>query len=297
MYTFSTSVQHKQCKQDFDNFVIINILQVRQWLPSGKDAVVVVRFLGTTPQSTGVMSVLHSICSQIAHNYQADFTPSDVISVLVTRLTELLQCASAKKPLVLVLDSLDQLSAGHYAHKLSWLPWQLPQHCYVIVSTLPEMFSILANLRKRITEANFVRAQSLGDKLGLSIMTSWLKNVSRCLTSEQHDFVAETLKKCSLPLYTRLLYEHVSIWRSYTDVTQVSTSIRGIISELFERLEKTHGDVFVTHALGYITASKAGLSETELEDVLSLDDEVGDVVTIADAYSYTCSWREQVVTN
>ena len=226
------------------------------------------------------MSVLHSICSQIAHCYATTFEPSDVISVLITRLTTLLRCADARRPLVLVLDSLDQLSAGHYAHKLSWLPWQLPEHCYVIVSTLPELYSILPNLRKRISDSNFVRVQSLGDALGLSIMTSWLKSANRSLTKEQHDFVAATLKQCSLPLYTRLLYEHVSLWRSYTDVTHVATSIRGIINELFERLEKSHGHLFVTHALGYITASKGGLSETELEDVLSLDDQVGDVTAI-----------------
>ena len=32
--------------------------------------------------------------------------------------------------------------------------------------------------------------------------------------------------------------------------------------------------VFVSHALSYVTASRNGLSDTELEDVLSLDDTV-----------------------
>ena len=39
-------------------------------------------------------------------------------------------------------------------------------------------------------------------------------------------------------------------------------------------MEKTHGHIFVSHALSYLTASKNGLSDVELEDVLSVDDVV-----------------------
>jgi len=39
-------------------------------------------------------------------------------------------------------------------------------------------------------------------------------------------------------------------------------------------VEKTHGHIFVSHALSYLTASKNGLSDVELEDVLSVDDVV-----------------------
>ena len=44
---------------------------------------------------------------------------------------------------------------------------------------------------------------------------------------------------------------------------------------------RQHGRILVFHALAYITASKSGLSETELEDLLSLDDRVLD-----DVYQY-----------
>ena len=50
--------------------------------------------------------------------------------------------------------------------------------------------------------------------------------------------------------------------------------LSGLIDMLFQRLETKYGKVFVRHALGYITASKKGLSVSELEDILSCDDEV-----------------------
>jgi hypothetical protein len=36
-----------------------------------------------------------------------------------------------------------------------------------------------------------------------------------------------------------------------------------------------HGWMLVSHALAYVTASKNGVSEPEIEDFISLDDKVG----------------------
>ena len=50
---------------------------------------------------------------------------------------------------------------------------------------------------------------------------------------------------------------------------------------LYEKVETKHGWLLTSHALAYITASKSGVSETELEDLISLDDKVLD-----DIYQY-----------
>ena len=55
--------------------------------------------------------------------------------------------ASAEQPLLLVLDSLDQLGAEDSARQLSWLPMTLPDHVDLVVSTIPgelyECFPVL----------------------------------------------------------------------------------------------------------------------------------------------------------
>ena len=55
----------------------------------------------------------------------------------------------------------------------------------------------------------------------------------------------------------------------------------GAIKALFERTERQHGDLFARRTLAYITAAKSGLTESELEDILSCDDEV-----LEDVYQY-----------
>jgi len=39
-------------------------------------------------------------------------------------------------------------------------------------------------------------------------------------------------------------------------------------------VERYHGRMLVSHALAYLTASKDGLGDVEMEDILSLDDDV-----------------------
>lgn len=55
----------------------------------------------------------------------------------------------------------------------------------------------------------------------------------------------------------------------------------GAVNALFERVEMQHGPLLVRHVLAYITASKSGLTSTEIEDLLSCDDQV-----LNDVYQY-----------
>ena len=54
----------------------------------------------------------------------------------------------------------------------------------------------------------------------------------------------------------------------------LALSVKESINSLFDRLEMKHGKTFVRHALAYLTVSRGGISQSELDDVLSLDDEV-----------------------
>ena len=107
-------------------------------------------------------------------------------------------------------------------------------------------------------------------------MNSWLKAANRKLTEDQLKIVSQAFESCRLPLYVKLVYEEVICWKSNdpVSVTILSHTVQNIINDFFKRLETKHGTVFVRHALAYISASRTGLSESEWEDVLSLDDTV-----------------------
>ena len=96
------------------------------------------------------------------------------------------------------------------------------------------------------------------------------------MTLSQKYYVTKAFEKCSLPLFVKLAFDEVLRWKSYCskDECVLQATVRAAIASVFEKLEHRHGKLLVSHALSYITQSKNGISDLEMEDLLSLDDVV-----------------------
>ena len=253
------------------------------------DPVLILRFLGISPSSSNVLQLLLSVCQQIEANYpekvDADEMDksNDDFNHLITRFRDLLVRPTQQKPLLILLDSLDQLSPGYFAYKLNWIPRELPDNVYVLLSTLPEEHGILDTCKQRVDFVNLAEVPLMDDNLCLDILQSWMKESNRTLTNQQYNIANNAFKICGLPLYVKLVFEQVLQWKSYSEPStcKLVYTIKAMINSLLESIESRHGKLLVTRSLAYITASRNGLSETELEDVLSLDDEV-----LTDVFQY-----------
>ncbi|OWF43078.1 NACHT and WD repeat domain-containing protein 2-like [Mizuhopecten yessoensis] len=242
-----------------------------------KDAIIILRFLGTSPASSNLWRLLKSLVTQILSNINGDL---DSIPAEFNKLLAFFQSLIEKydqqssKPLVILLDSLDQLSSDFGAHKLRWLPKKLGKNVRIVTSTYTESNDIINSLKSLFLADSFIMVKILGEDISVKILKTWLLSRNRTLNNEQLDYVQEAFKKCSLPLYVKLVFEDVLTWKSYTQVTvdTLSYTVQEIINSLLLRLETKHGKIFVSRTLAYITASQSGISEAELEDVLSLDD-------------------------
>ena len=157
---------------------------------------------------------------------------------------------------------------------LSWLPWQLPKNVYALVSCLPHK-SLMKQLESKIKH-NFIATPALEESTSLQLVSNWLSIAGRCLSTHQMSVVKDAICKCSLPLYTTLVFEEVRLWKSQMPAEKaiLADTVQGMINQLLDRVENHHGKILTTSALAYITASQSGLSEVELVDILSLDDEV-----------------------
>ena len=112
----------------------------------------VIRFLGTTPDSSTLTPALISICQQISYNYMLPFDdiPDDLVP-LTAHFKHLLTYATLEQPLVLFLDSVDQLTGTQDTNNVSWLPTRLPNNCKVCIilnGFLPEYFTFFFYLNK-----------------------------------------------------------------------------------------------------------------------------------------------------
>ncbi|KAK3582783.1 hypothetical protein CHS0354_035720 [Potamilus streckersoni] len=240
-----------------------------------KNAVVVLRFLGTSPDSSNLWKLLRSLSDQISVCYNKDkkLIPDD-LEGLKSYFLQLLECATPSNPLVILLDSLDQLSAEHKAHRLNWLPPKLPKNVHMILSAYTEARDIISMLKLVFLSKSFISVPVFSAQLSTDVLKSWLKMKNRTLTSEQFNIVEDVFRQCSLPLFVKLIFDQVLAWKSYTPLSEcrLESTVQNSIQELLSQLEKKHGPILVSRAMAYVTASSTGISEVELEDLLSLDD-------------------------
>ena len=115
------------------------------------------------------------------------------------------------------------------------------------------------------------------------ILDAWLKDAGHTVTQQQRELVLASFSDCPLPLYLRLLFDEAVRWKSYLAIENciLKSTVKDSINAIFDKLERLHGYHLVSHGLAYITASKNGLSDAELDDILSLDDDV-----LNDVYQY-----------
>ncbi|MCJ7680902.1 MAG: hypothetical protein MUP70_09280 [Candidatus Aminicenantes bacterium] len=246
--------------------------QARKNCPQGE---CIIRFIGATPGSSDIRILLDGLCRQVSRIYNAG--ESDIHTdyrELVEDFPKRLALATAEKPLILFLDALDQLSAAHNGKNLIWLPSELPENVSLVVSLLPG--DSLERLKNKLKPDDFMELEPMPAGEGESLLDLWLKDAGRDLQKDQRKEVVEKFRRNGLPLFLKLAFEQARGWRSFPQECQLAPDIEGIIKDLFTRLsdDAAHGEMMVSRSLGYIAAAKNGLSEDELLDILSGDEDV-----------------------
>ena len=255
---------------------------LHEWL---KPAVplLLVRYCGTTPNSKLLGPLLTSLCQQISYVCMLPFDdiPSDIVP-LTAHMKELLNHATEERPFIICMDAVDELAGSQDSNKMSWLPTKMPPHCKLVLScTREDNNPVLCADYKFLTmmiddSEQFMEVTPLGKEMAWKVMKLWMKSAGRDLNNYQWRVVANAVCECSLPIYCKLAFAEMCRWSCFTkpEVTFLAHNVMDSIFLLFEKVENKHGWLLVSHALSYVTASKNGVSEPEIEDLISLDDKV-----------------------
>jgi len=239
------------------------------------NALVIGRFIGATPDSSSARSLLQSLCQQIARSYQPEKSiETNDYRALIAEFANCLALATRDGPLIIFLDALDQLSTVDNARNLVWLPTQLPPNVRVIVSTLPG--ECLSALNRKRPAPKVWQLEPMEKEEGAAMLSEWLRDAGRKLRDDQQAEVLNKFEANGLPLYLKLAFEDARRWKSYHEKRTLSPTVEGITRDLFGRLSADHGPMLISRSLGYMCASKNGLSEDELLDVLAIDKEFFD---------------------
>ena len=234
------------------------------------NATIISCFIGASADSVDGRSLLHGLCLQLAQllGQEDAAVPDDYVS-LASTFQKQLAVAGSRAPTLLFLDALDQLSDEHFARNLSWFPWQLPAGVRLVVSTRPgECLE-----RLQVMDIPLVQLGPMTLREGHALLERWLAGAERTLQHTQRQQIMEGFAGCGWPLYLRLAFERACRWSSDEQVGSLASDIPGMIRDLFAELgrPRNHGDTLVHHAVGLLAASRFGLSEEELADLLSTD--------------------------
>ncbi|CAF3724767.1 unnamed protein product [Rotaria socialis] len=255
--------------------------EVFKWWPD-RSVSVILRFLGTTPVSSTIYKTLLSISEQISELYNIPMTAYPTVSQVRDQLElTLFPQIPDNEYLLILLDSIDQLHSDAYDCK--WLPVSFASNIKCILSTLPDHGNILENLKAILNENEnknlFVHVPPFEPSTVEIVYNDWLAVKHRSLSTEQRLFIHNLMNKKHeiLPLFMKLMFDIISYWHSYDKIDESLNQLNDVddcIRYLFKHLEIVHNTVLFSRALCYMTACRSGISQNELEDVLSLDDDV-----------------------
>lgn len=276
------------------------------------DAPVISRFIGATPASTELTSLLRGLCRQIhrefglaalqeqwrppkpkpgAEEEEAPQNPYEVPGApeeLIGAFERFLTFVPEGITLVIVLDALDQLGRSGNAHSLDWLPRELPAGVRVVASTLERedpAGQCHRSAQARLPGDALIGLSELSLNDGGLIIDTWLAQAGRSLQPEQRDDLLSALDACheGRALFLGLALGEACRWRAFdglptgaNDVPGLSRSVAGVIEDMLARLEapENHGPLLVRRALSYLAAARNGLTEGELLGILTADDAV-----------------------
>lgn len=234
---------------------------------------VIYRFAGLTPDSLGSEKLLFSIINEMAGMSGSPLKlKSGNLSLLQVEFNRQLEIISSGSKLVIYIDAIDMV-AGCEAKIPGWIPARLPGSVKIIISGTPRCFD--NDFLSAIPENNRLVPARLDMATAEKILVNLMLKRHRTLQEFQKEKVLKNYDMSGLPLYLSMAAGEAIHWRSFQENIFLQPGISGIINQVIDRLSAPdmHGSELVSKVLMFLAASKNGLTEDELLDLLIMDND------------------------
>ena len=248
-----------------------------------KETIVIIRFLGTLKTFTDIYSIFKSIEKQLKIIFRIESSNDEFAKreKFYEKLSYISEKYLKDEKLLILFDSIDQLTEENL--KLDWFFNMLPKNVKIIYSVLKNHKNqMVEKLKKRIKKENFYEIKPLTNNETQTLLLKYLKSANRQLTKIQMDTVNEMINsfKNISQLQIKLLFSIVSKWNSsFTNIPKdfiyCKTSVE-LVKYILKKIENEKfkdNKILFKHCLFYLTLFQLrGISEKELEYILSIDD-------------------------
>eukprot|EP01033_Poteriospumella_lacustris_P008935 gene8935-6417_t len=290
---------------------------------------VIIRFCGTSPDSSDAFSLIRSICLQLSlvfcqpNDWHFATSVTDYIAA-VQHFHHLLQV----HPIILFIDSLDQLSDAYQGRsRLSFLSNIQPHpDTRIIVSTLPDeldpvtrewIYCYQCESRLREWQIPILEVGKLGIEIAPirreeamrrarsdashseSVLFADIPHIQdddgdgdgpawdsdeyenmlaiilrekyrRQCSAQQTMYVLRQAAEEPSVLYLQLACRIISNWTSSDVGVELASGVTALIHQIFGGLEAEYGVVVTRAALGFLTFARSGVTDNEMQNLLTL---------------------------
>ena len=192
----------------------------------------------------------------------------------LTKTTE----KSSNRKIIILIDSVDE-SFTEFNYYVDCIIYELPKNVKIIYSYNYE--HNFDKIKRRINN-NYLEIFKIETSEVKIMLQSLLEINNRCISIKQWESIDSLLEKSSTnetyPLYAKLLFDICSKWNSSYEIPEdINTCISSVstIKYIFKSLEVKYGQILFSRCIFYLTIfENKGIPENELEDILSIDDDV-----------------------
>lgn len=238
-----------------------------------------VHFIGATEESVHSYHLMERLLLELQHQLGKPESTDDLDNVtLVGEVTGLLGELGARQPCVLVIDGLDRLAEDGIARELAWLPEYWPPNVRVILTTgegLP--WKILTQRRHYPT----MQLLPLSPAERAQLIHQALGQYGKALAAKQMESICEA-DATSKPLFLRVLLEELRVFGQHEALDErlgqllSCSDLIALYDARCQRMERdydessSHNQPMVQMALSLLAASRWGLMESELIEILDI---------------------------
>lgn len=247
------------------------------WRTSHPDDLVVMHFIGATPHSSDWAATLGRIMGELARRFGIDEEIPDQPDALRSAFTNFLHMAAARGRVILVLDALNQLEDREGALDLVWLPPVIPTNVRIVVSSLPGQ--PLDELERRGWPT--LGIEPLDPREREKLVVEYLAQYTKQLSPERRKRIALTPQAAN-PLFVRALLEELRVFGVHEQLDERidhyldAETVTDLYQRVLERFEQDYErgrPGLVGEAMSLLWASRRGLTESELLELLGAGDE------------------------
>lgn len=234
---------------------------------------VLYHLVGAGPRTTRTEDLLYHLVGQLHQAQGTEEQQPPGNREVQDTFSFLLKEAAARRPVLLVIDGLDQMEAGEGGCSLGWLPWPLPAGVRLLASSRPGPWSEL--LERQHPAPEVLRVGELEAEQAGALVDAFLARQGKAFPEPDDRGHLLSLPAARSPLYLKVALEELRRFGRFEQlgarVRALPPSLEGLLAQVLERLEQQFAKVgpgLVREALVLLHASREGLTAEELQELL-----------------------------